>query len=374
MAAACATRVSFYIGGFEAVGGIESFFYDLLLGLKGSNIERSAFVWASSLPQLKAIENSGTRVFRTPLRSGSRYRLPDRLLWVRHAARLTNADKIVFGKFPPEDLFLRMVANLRRRQLDPELLYITSYRPREIWPEGVPGWIRDNMDTIVVQAPEFANDLRSDGFSGRIIELPYPPPAAAKSPIESSGKDQCILGFLGRFVPQKNLFYLLDLMEELKEDAVELHLIGQGAEEAQLRKRAADRCLPVRFLGPVERGGVAEAIDKCDIFINPSKSEGQCLVALEVLSRGRPLIATPVGAIPDILREGRFGATIPLGNVSAAAHVIRGLIREWQLGLWSAVDIVRDYRDAYQPDVIFEKYRSILRAPRLKSEGKRKCL
>ena len=355
--------VAFYIGGYEAIGGIEACFDDIAQRLSGSAIDRAMFVWGADLPQLAAIERSGTTVYRTTLKSGCRFGLPDRLLYRWHGAKLARFNKIVFGKFPPLDLFRSLIESLDRRPGSrPETLYITAYRPAEMWRGGLPDVIRVGIDTMVVQSSVFADDLRKMGFTGRILEIPYLPPRAAEAATTSPGA-VCRLGFLGRFVHQKNLFYLLDIVAQLQDVPVELHLFGDGAQKDAVMHASQTRGLPVLFHGAVPREGVSAAIDSCDIFLNPSISEGQCLVALEVLSRGRPFLASAVGAIPQILGNGHFGEILPLNDAPAAAEVVRRVIAAWREGGWSPSAIVEDYRRTYDPDAILRAYTDLFTSP-----------
>ena len=351
-------RVAFYVGGFEAIGGIEACFQDLCVALAAHPLDRSLFVWADPLPQLEAIAASGTAVHRVGLRSGCRWALPDWALFLRHGAKLNSVDRVVFGKIPPLAVLKRMLAMLEHRHGGrPELQYITAYRPAELWPDGLPPHIAEAIDTMIVQSPDFTTDLRAMGFTGRIVEVPYLPPLTAIPALTPPpGERVCRLGFLGRFVVQKNLFYLLDMLAEMEGDAVELHLFGEGEHDARLRAEVARRALPVIFHGAVPRAAVPAAIDSCDIFLNPSISEGQCLVALEVLSRGRPFLASAVGAIPQILARGKLGAVVPLDDAAAAAAIVRSVVAEWRTGGWAPADIAAAYAAAYQPDDILARY------------------
>ena len=356
-------RTAFYVGGFEAVGGIEAFLFDLLTSLPPGSADRSMFVWAKNLPEFSAIERAGTRVFRTPLRSGCRFGLPDALLFARHGRRLKQVDRIVFAKIPPRAIFEKIVRVARaRRPQAAELVYVTPYRPREMWAEGpMPDYIAQGLDRILVQSSEFTRDLREMGFAGAIDLVPYVPPATATEPVEEPRSGRPFrLGFLGRFVPQKNLFYLLDIIEALRSSGLELHMFGGGDHDAALRDEAGKRDLPVIFHGVAPRDAVPTAIDSCDAFINPSASEGQCLVALEVLSRGRPFIATPVGAIPEILGKGKLGVIVPLDDVPGAAAIIRGFLEEWHAGGWRARDVATAYSSAYSRAEIIGDYEKLL--------------
>ena len=354
-------RVAFQVGGFEAVGGIEAFLFDLLTNLPLGRDKRSMLVWAQDLPEFRDIERAGTRVLRTPLRTGCRFGLPDALLYARHGSHLTKADRIVFAKIPPEPLFTRIVDKARARRPSPtETVFVTPYRPREMWPDGMPAWVSRGFDRFLVQSQEFVDDLREMGFTGPIDIVPYIPPAPAADPVERVREGPFRLGFLGRFAPQKNLFYLLDIIAQLHSDGVELHMFGGGEHDQGLRDMASERGPPVTFHGILPRDAVAAAIDSCDAFINPSISEGQCLVALEVLSRGRPFIATGVGAIPEILGKGRLGRIIPLDDTQAAAAIVRNCLTEWRAGDWSAHAIVEAYAKAYPREQIIGEYQKLL--------------
>lgn len=350
--------VALYVGGFEAIGGIEACFQDLALALATQPVDLSLFAWAADLPQLRTIARNGVAVYRSGLRFGSRWCLPDSALFRRHGAHLKNVDTIVLGKFPPPAIVRQMRAiGGQNRTMRAEMQYITAYRPSEMWGGTLPDYIAECVDTMIVQSPDFTGDLRAMGFAGRIVEVPYLPPLAPAEPVCETSTDRvCRLGFLGRFVPQKNLFYLLDIIAALSDAEIELHMFGEGEHDARLRTEAAARGLPVIFHGAVPRDGVPGAIDSCDIFLNPSVSEGQCLVALEVLSRGRPFLASAVGAIPQILARGRFGTVLPLDDPAAAASVVRQTIAEWRAGDWAPGALADDYRHAYRTDQILQIY------------------
>lgn len=354
-------RVAFQVGGFEAVGGIEAFLFDLLTNLPIGRDERSMLVWANDLREFHDIERAGTRVFRTPLRKGCKFGLPDALLYARHGRQLAKADRIVFAKIPPRPIFSHIVDRARARRPKPtETVFVTPYRPREMWPDGVPDWVSRGLDRFLVQSREFVDDLRAMGFTGPVDIVPYIPPVAAPDPVERPRDGRFRLGFLGRFVTQKNLFYLLDIAEELRSDGIEFHLFGGGDHDIALREAAGRRNLPTIFHGMVSRDAVPSAIDSCDAFINPSISEGQCLVALEVLSRGRPFIATGVGAIPEILGKGRLGRIIPLEDAAGAAGTIRDFLIEWRAGAWGAREIADAYTKAYPREEIISEYEKLL--------------
>jgi glycosyltransferase involved in cell wall biosynthesis len=207
-----------------------------------------------------------------------------------------------------------------------------------MWPRGPEKDLLDCFDVIVVPASCFADDLRAMNYRGRTVVLSYlPPPAAPYLPPPCSESGVIRLGYLGRFERQKNLEYMLEIFQRLSAsttDPFELHLFGDGSLWMDLEQKAASSPAAARivFHGAVNGRAKWEAIDSCDLFLNTSWSEGQCLVALEVLGRGRPLLATPVGALPELIDSPELGALIPLNDPATAAKIVSGAAERWKSG------------------------------------------
>ncbi|MCZ8370923.1 MAG: glycosyltransferase [Porphyrobacter sp.] len=241
------------------------------------------------------------------------------------------------------------------------MIYVTAYRPSEMWPKGLPRLAGKYLTKILVQADVFRDDIRSMGYSGPVVVLPLIPPEPATTAGPTSRSKRVIkIGFVGRLVAQKNVDYLLAIANELKAAPLEFHIFGGGEDEDALRSKAAATSVNINFHGEIERHSVLDAIDSCDAIAVTSISEGQCLVALEALSRGKPLLATPVGALPEILCSGRFGVELPLNNEKYAAEKTWKLAEEIFRGEWSRNKIISEYSVAFSRDQILHDYRKHL--------------
>jgi len=121
--------------------------------------------------------------------------------------------------------------------------------------------------------------------------------------------DVPILFTLRRLVPRMGLGRLLSAVSILRREGVEFRLMigGSGPLRAKLEEQQRELGLDavVRFLGRLEDDQLPLAYAGCDAFVLPT-TELECfgLIAVEALSAGRPVLATPVGAIPEIV--GRF--------------------------------------------------------------------
>ena len=100
----------------------------------------------------------------------------------------------------------------------------------------------------------------------------------------------------------------------------------------------------VHFLGP--RRDVPDLLNAMDIFVLPSYSEGVSLALLEAMAAGRPVIATAVGGLPEVVTDGDTGLLIPPRDADALAQALERLLADpaWarQLGA-NARDHVREH-------------------------------
>ncbi len=85
----------------------------------------------------------------------------------------------------------------------------------------------------------------------------------------------------------------------------ELHIGGDGPEKEHLQRLSSDLGISdrVRMLGYIPENKLANRYRSCDLFVLPTRSlEGFGLVTLEALACGIPVLATPVGGIPEVLK------------------------------------------------------------------------
>jgi glycosyltransferase involved in cell wall biosynthesis len=204
------------------------------------------------------------------------------------------------------------------------------------------------------------------GYRGRIENIPLLPPISS-APVDypSLSRGGVIrLGFLGRMVEQKNLGYLLEIYRVLTKQSLvrfELHLFGDGPQRAELTRKGDELGLVnVTFHGEIPRAEISRAIDSCDLFLITSLTEGQCLVALEVLSRGRPLIATPVGALPEVLGQNELGCLAPLDDAGAFAARVNEVADSILDGRITPQSVVRAFKVKYDYELIVNRYLTLL--------------
>jgi glycosyltransferase involved in cell wall biosynthesis len=135
---------------------------------------------------------------------------------------------------------------------------------------------------------------------------------------------------IGRHVPEKGYRHLVDGAARLERTKPDVHwiLVGDGELRGELEAQAQRLGLVshVHFTG--WRDDVAEMLALADVFVLPSESEGFGRVLVEAMAMGRPVVATNVGGIPDIVLDGETGLLVEPANAAALADAVRALVDE----------------------------------------------
>jgi glycosyltransferase involved in cell wall biosynthesis len=148
------------------------------------------------------------------------------------------------------------------------------------------------------------------------------------------GPEHYLLGVVARLVPQKGHRYLLEALALAvpEEPSLRLLIAGQGPLrehlEAQARRLGLDR--HVVFAG--WRSDVANIMAALDLLVLPSLWEGFGLVLLEAMALQKPIVATRVSAIPEVVEDGVTGLLVPPADPAALAAAILRLARDRELG------------------------------------------
>lgn len=153
----------------------------------------------------------------------------------------------------------------------------------------------------------------------------------------------------GRLEEQKGHAVLLDALAEVAKRGLEFSLAvaGDGTLRSALEEKARTLGLGhrVHFLGALD--DVGPLLTAADGVLLPSLWEGLPLTLLEALVRARPVIATPVGGVPEVLEDGVHGRLVPAGDPVALADALelfhRKPDRAIRMGRAGAERVRRDY-------------------------------
>jgi len=156
-------------------------------------------------------------------------------------------------------------------------------------------------------------------------------PAPGQTPADLSFEPPELL-CLGRLVYEKGFHVAVEAFSLIRKvfPAARLTIAGDGPArqdlEAQARRLGLEQA--VRFTGWVIPDDVPETINRASIILMPSREESFGLVALESGLMGRPVIASRVGGLPEVVRHGETGLTVPRDDPEALAGAAVRLLRE----------------------------------------------
>ena len=190
-----------------------------------------------------------------------------------------------------------------------------------------------------------------------IVPGPEPAPYAGDVPR---------VAVVGRLVPVKGHQTLLDAVAKASDrvPGLEVEIAGSGPLEQELRSRSAELGLDgtVRFLGHVP--GATAVLERASVVLVPSLGEGFGMVALEAMERGRAVVASAVGGLPEIVADGATGLLVPPGDADALAGAIVALAqdpdRARALGSAGRARALSSFSQKRCTDRIVELYRAAL--------------
>jgi len=242
----------------------------------------------------------------------------------------------------------------------PQRLYVEEYR-------RLVTAIAKDVDLVLPVSAILRRELIGRGVDPeRLRVIPSGVETKVFAPREEEHNEVPRILYVGRFSKGKGLKYLLDALALLRKRCeAEATLVGgtpldDGYEEvlSQVSRLGLNRA--VRLLQPVGHFTLPSLYSSHDFLVLPSENEALGKVLLEAMACGRPVIATRVGGIPDIVAEGRNGLLVPPRDAESLAQAIEGLsadegrrrrmgiiARKWALNFdWSR--IAERYNEAFE--------------------------
>ena len=137
-----------------------------------------------------------------------------------------------------------------------------------------------------------------------------------------------IFSFIGRLSPVKGLVYLSTAAKQLDRSGVKgnLLIVGDGTERNRLLTLKKNENMKVHFLG--YQKNAIDFIQASDFIVLPSLSEGCPNVVLEALACGKPVIASRVGGVPDLIHHMETGVLVDPKDVTQLVEAIYAMISD----------------------------------------------
>ncbi|MCG2754090.1 MAG: glycosyltransferase family 4 protein [Desulfobacteraceae bacterium] len=184
---------------------------------------------------------------------------------------------------------------------------------------------KDHLHFLIASEDKFSvvhSGINLDRFSNLSVD-----PAVMKRELEIP-EGNLVVGTAGRLTPVKGQRYLIEAARKIvdvKPDTTFVFL-GDGELLNELKNMAFRLGIRenVKFLG--WRPDVAEVMSTFDIFVLPSLNEGMGRVLVEAMAMGKPIVASDVGGIADLVVDGKNGFLVPAADVEIMVVRINDLL------------------------------------------------
>jgi glycogen(starch) synthase len=326
------TRVLFWSELFwPHIGGIEVFGTHLLRALQGEGYNFAVVTSHSNLDLPDRADHEGARILRFPFRMAFETRDADLFIELR-----------------------RRIANLKRTY-QPDLIHINAVSPSVLFHlQTAESW----SAPVLVTLHQEVLTIQTDGFTGRVLRSAdrvnsvsaavlaqahrLVPEIISRSSVIHNGLKEppvapTVLPFaparllcLGRLIRQKGFDIALAALSLIRRHFANVRLViaGDGAERRQLEQQIDELELSsqVDCLGLVPPDQIPALINSATMVLMPSRLEGLPLVALQAAMAARPIVATRVGGIPEVVVHQKTGLLVESENASALAAAVTFLL------------------------------------------------
>lgn len=228
-------------------------------------------------------------------------------------------------------------------------------------------WGIKGADYVFAASKEIANIAQGLVPDRDIEALTNPVDTELFSPEEKpsidKGEDEYLLVCPRRLVEKNGVHFLIEAMPKISSERnIRLVIAGDGPMRQQIEKRLEELGIEerVKILGAVPNENMPGILVSADLIVIPSLMEATSIAALESMACGKPIAASRVGGLPEIIDED-VGFLMEPGNPDNIAHKInlalkdinlltkKGKVaRERVVNNWSARKLVLEHREIYK--------------------------
>ena len=204
-------------------------------------------------------------------------------------------------------------------------------------------WLAANTTVLIAVSPQGRDDLVALGIAPaeRFVVIRLGIELDERVAADQNGRadsrrylgipdDRFAVGWIGRMTAVKRTDDVLLAFKQLRAGGIDacLCMVGDGPDREHLEQRAQELGVvrDTLFLGYQEE--VAPFYAAFDALVLPSGNEGTPVSAIEALAAGRPVVATRVGGVPDVVRDGEDGFLVEAGATDDLADRLAQLARD----------------------------------------------
>lgn len=326
-------KLAYLLPGLK-VGGLEKMVISLVSGLDRRKYYPAIVCFDTKGELAGEVEAQGIEVFLAKRRQGIDYFYALRLA---KFLKKQNTD-LLHAHNCTAFFYGTLAARLARIPI------VYTEHDRDFPPERRIAWLNKILSLIVEQVITVSDLLKGclikyESFNANKIKTihngvdptPFSLSLDRKKYIDELGLEDAspLIGIVARLDRLKNHKLLLDAMQDIANEipTVKLLIIGDGPTRKNLEEQADRGGLQNNILFLGMRGDVSNLLLLIDLFVLCSLSEGMPLALIEAMAAGKPIVATNVGGVSEIVRNGINGILVEPTNPAFLAKAILQILK-----------------------------------------------
>ncbi|MDP4263356.1 MAG: glycosyltransferase family 4 protein [Bacteroidota bacterium] len=210
--------------------------------------------------------------------------------------------------------------------------YEECYKERNSLYKSLCRFLVNNSEAVIILSDKWFGFLQTNFRVKKSLVLKNPVEKRVDGVLPRSSSAFTNFLFLGKIADHKGIFDLVQLISEEQEKLrgkCKL-FVGGNDEVERLKNIIAEKNIGdlVEYIGWTRAKQKDEHFRACDYFILPTYYEGMPMTILESFSYGKPVISTPVGSIPEILKDNYNGFLFEPGDMAALKKLITKVIED----------------------------------------------
>ena len=341
---------------YPVKGGTETIVRNLAITLKRNDVQTDVMTFnvdqnRNPKWQGKIEKIDGITVYRIPALSLIRsYRVTAMVNFIpgRFANILKNYDIIHFHEFELSFPFFSFLIQ------KPKILHLHGINYNFVKRHHISRFLLKHLVHLYISiSKQMTKELVNLGIpKNRIVYLPNSVDTNFFKP--GNHKEENLLLYVGRISELKGLHILIKALQFLKK-SVHLVIIGPPDWNSNyyqnllklIEKENRKGKHKIEYLGAMEQGEIVNWYQRASLLILPSFAEGFPVTVLESLSCQTPVVATPVGGIPEIIKNHKTGMLVPPGNIIQLAEAIDYMLENENVRLKMAREGLKLVKEKY---------------------------
>lgn len=220
--------------------------------------------------------------------------------------------------------------------------------------------------------------LHGRGISDRFIETVYNGTdfhdytQASSTEVKQElgiGQDKRVIGLIGRVCREKGHLLMIQAMRQISAEYADAHLMFVGRIEptfdAEIQSAVDAAGVRNRLTMTGVRHDVPRLLDACDFTTMPSHQETFGIAAIEAMARGRAVVASRVGGLPEVVRHGQTGLLVDLRPdelAEAVSYLLENEEERREMGAYGRTIVEQKFTLRHMADQLESVYRSAVSA------------